>query len=465
MPLAEREKLEREVDRGLKSRCVGLLELRTRIVKSTAQEDGTVLKEETYKDVVYLHRTVAEYLRTPDIWEKILGWTAGVNFNAYGLLLQCIVMEMKTTEIFRLGDDYKHGRRTLLLMVEDAMILAQDAEYTGKVSVSALLRELDIVAALHFIRIPEYQTSPEYSWHSHFMGYLSGIYRLPQSPTPTHDDFLSIMVYYGLHYSVADVLSTHPQAVLTKKGKPLLHYACTQNKDQFNCSMYPGMVRLLIESGADLNQVFENRTAWQYALESLKVLCSGPPIDMVTESKRNLSKHPLDWVSALILLVKHGADPNAYIDNRSSRQSARVMRRQYNRGSRQSALRVVRRQFDSFLQGRMDGKGRTLVITQLKSRGLRMPYYTDDVESLICFITPENKADLRLLRDAVVDLINLLKSKGAKEREWSEENGKWVKIRLSEKRSLGSFIRRLQKTIAKKENAKAEDPGSLWSLI
>jgi hypothetical protein len=213
-------------------------------------------------------------------------------------------MEMKTTERLPVPEDSDNpGCRMFWTIVEDFMILAHNAEHAGNVSVSALIYELDRVSALHFVRILEYQTSPEYTWHSRYVDYLSEIYGILQSPTPTHDDLLSFMVHHGLQYSVVNLLSTHPQAVLTKKGRPLLYYVCLRGQARFSLRLHPIMIRLLIEGSADPNQVFNGRSAWQSALNSCVdfFLCSddeGPSVSF----------------SALTVLVKHGANPNACID-------------------------------------------------------------------------------------------------------------------------------------------------------
>jgi hypothetical protein len=434
IPFAEKEKVGRDVDRRLKSRCVGLLELRTRAILMTEPTYVTLLGEEIHKDIVYLHRTVADYLSRPDIWESILSWIAGTKFNASRLLLQSVIMDMKTTEISLALPIPSIGPQMLWTMVEYAMTFAKYAEDTDRISISALLLELDRIVALYFVRPPQYQNYPEYTWHLCYMEFLT---QEVWSPTPTNGDFLGLMVHYGLYYSVADVLSTHPQAVLTKKGRPLLHYACFRDRRQGSLELHPRMIQLLIEAGADPNQVFNSRSVWQNALK----------VGIGWESFGSIDI-PFFFFSALSVFVKHCANPNACIDVMSQRQSA---------------LQVVRAQFDGFLQGCLDMPAYKLVRDCLGSRGVEIPYFIPDAESLTHLMLPEHKEHLRRAREMGLNLIKLLESRGAKAQAWRKEKTGYVKI--------GGFRDRSSAYLSGRDWKKETEPktslipGNLWSSM
>jgi hypothetical protein len=440
MPFAEKEKIDRDVDRRLKSRCVGLLELRTRIV-NRAELNGSVLDEETQRQVAYLHRTVADYLSRPVIWQRILSWTAGTKFNASRLLLQSLIMGMKTNGHFEdPRDDYSTqniSRRTLWPTVEDALILAGFAENTGSVSICALLHELDRTTAFHFGGTYRSRTFPDDTWHLGYMDYLIHADTVKQSPVawPTHENFLSLMVLYGLYYSLADVMLTHPEAMATKKGRPLLHYTCLPDVGPSHLGKFSRMTQLLLENGADPNQIFNNRSTWQQALEAYA-------------STNSLRETPLVFLSALIILVKHGANPNACI---------------YVSGQRQSALQAIRARFGNFSQGRLDGPAYTLVREYLKSRGVQMPVNNPSLKELTCLMLPEHKEDLRRVREMILDLITLLESKGAKAKAWRKENTGHVKIGGFRDRSSAYFTGRNWKDKMRQEAVLV--PENLWSSI
>lgn len=155
------------------------------------------------------------------------------------------------------------------------------------------------------------------------------------------------MVLYGLHYSVADVLSTRPQAVSDKAGRPLLHYTCLPAGAAFHLGIPPRMVQLLLENRADPNQVFNERSAWQHALEAHERLYKDPRT-LKRFSPPVYQVGHLDGASTLLLFAKHGADPTACIDGQCR------------------ALQVVKVRFESFLEGRMDEQATQLVVGYLR---------------------------------------------------------------------------------------------------
>lgn len=436
MPFVERKKVEKAVDRRLKSRCVGLLELRTRILDRYQLDKDHVFEEETHQDIVYLHRTVADYLARPDVWSKISSWTKGIDFNAPRALLQSLVMKLKTTKFFLgLGEIYLSGRTPLWPIVEDAMALAQLAERTGKVPISALLLEFDKLVAFHFVKSSYYESPTirqsvrnSSNWHDYYFGFCNkkGAHESPLM----HHNLLALMVTHGLVYSVAEMLSRYDHISLAKKGRPLLHHACAPGIG-FREVLLPSMLQILLDNGADPNQVFDKQSAWQHALKAYK-------------------DAPFEWISALTLLVKHGANPNACIDGNNERQSA---------------LRVVKARFDSFLQGRMDNIGCTPVVVYLMSQAVQIPTCTNTAESLTRVMSSRHKADLRLLRDMVLDLIKLLESKGAKEQAWRKEKGDYIKIGRFGAWYPRLFARRYLNGSTKEESAKKTDVNGLWSII
>ena len=457
MALAERGQAERDIDLRLKSRCVGLLELRTRIIKSAERKNGTIPEEETHRDIVYLHRTVAEYLSRPDVWVKISSWTAGINFDAAQLLLQSTIMEMKVIkpplpEADAAGGATSH--KMLWCMVNDAMKFARDAESTADVPISALLHELDRVAAIQFTRATKSQTPLDHTWYVWYMSILIGRDTVWQSVLPTHDNFLSLMVYHGLHHSVADVLSTHPQAVLSKKGRPLLHYTCLGVRSDYRQEIDPHTMQLLLEGGADPNRDFDGRSAYRNTLELYTNRFEG---FMIT-----LGSNPFILVSALMMLVKHGARPNTRIDFESTYQQDSDMQR-------------VEACLNSFLQGRLDGVASRIIQSYLRYREADWPP-SMDFHAVTRRMLPEHKEELRQAREMGLDLIKLLKSKGAKAQVWTRRDERWVKVGGFRDRTSAFFTGRdwRDRTSAFftgrdwKEETKPEPllyPGNFWTLL
>ena len=370
------------------------------------------------------------------MWIKILSWAGGKKLNTDRLLLQSLVMEIKTRELLPGNDDHASGRYPLWTMVHQAFCLALYAEDVGNASISALLHEMDRTIALNFVRTTKHPSSPDYMWPSHFIA--DGSAR--QSRTPTHDNFLSLMIKSGLYHSVADVLSKHPQALLSKEGRPLLDYVFHPDAISFHKTT-PRMIKLLFEYGADPNQSFDDSSAWQNVLRFCARFKDIYPI-----------VDPFAFFDALTIFVKRGANPNACIDLN---------------GQRYSALQVLKVSFGNFSQGRLDLPAYQFVREYTKSHGVWIPDKDDDYyfESLMRFMLPEHKKDLRLVRGIILDLIKLLKSKGAKAQTWRKDSrGKWVKVGGLKDRYLGFFARR-DKDDGQRAYTEEADPGNFWQLM
>jgi hypothetical protein len=95
LPLSNEELKRREdtTERRLRSRCAGLLELRTR--GKSHQGETNLVEERDGKDVVYLHRTVGDFLHRREAWDEVLGHTEGLDFHASLPVLRSLVMEVK----------------------------------------------------------------------------------------------------------------------------------------------------------------------------------------------------------------------------------------------------------------------------------------------------------------------------------------------------------------------------------
>lgn len=444
-----KKKIERDFDRRLKSRCVGLLELRTRrLVEVKLREDQT-LEGEIHQDVVYIHRTAADYLLKQNIWAKIVSWTGETNLDTCQLLLQSLVMRTKGTELFPgLEDDESSERHLLWPLVRDAMTLAQIVEKRGRTSPSALLRELDRLVALHYVRFCKLQPDPtNYSWYIRYIFFCTD--NIEGSHTPelesTHDNFLSLLIFHGLYFSVADTLSEHPQALLAKEGRPWLHYNCILRAGKCDI-LHPRIIQLLLESGVDPNQVFDGKSAWQHALEAHERLYDYWKVGDRLRLDVYQDAH-LNWATTLMLLAKHGANPKACINGQHKQQSA---------------LQIVKVRFGSFLEGRLDDKAYRFVAGYLQCQRARIPKRTDDAESLARALSPKHKEDLKKLRSIGLSLIKFLDTKGTKKQVWRNVNGKYVKYGRFRDWSMSLFIRRYRKGEIEVETA--ENQG-FWSFM
>jgi hypothetical protein len=151
---------------------------------------------------------------------------------------------------------------------------------------------------------------------------------------------------------------------------------------------------MFLQHGADPNGKSDcsPRTVWQKALR----------IELLD---------PSSWVTLLMMLVQHGADVNAYLEENLS--SGRV---------RRSALRYIKSRLGSILCLKdMDSTERDRLLVWFNLPGLFRRTYED-------YVLP-SVDELCRLRRIYVELIQLLTAKGAREEEWQEtEAGTWTKV-------------------------------------
>jgi hypothetical protein len=291
-PLSEEEmrRKESEIERRLRSRCAGLLELRMRA--KFQNEQTSQIRERDQKDVVYLHRTVAEFLHEPKIWTELVSHADGLEFHAPVAVLQSLVAEIK---LFNLGLQPQANRKIPWDLIIDAMLFARLTEAQTQTSSLELLDELDRAMTTYVPRATEHWAGGQ-----HEGGTWCDTYEEDYRPTaPWHNNFMSLSVRFGMTLYVRDTILTKGSRCLLKPGRPLLDYACSPVPQYEHWSAFsdPNLVETLLLNGADPNEKFNGFSAWQNCLYT---------------RNRNVIK----WVSIMKTLVLNGADVNAYVEKR-----------------------------------------------------------------------------------------------------------------------------------------------------
>lgn len=136
----------------IRSRCCGLVEI---------QQDLTWASEETMIEsrVVFLHRTVVEFLLTPNIWNGLLALTADLGFDTNVTLLGACLLEVKTNEP---GKAVDVSGNPIWRSMRACLQYARLAETTSGRSQTAYLDELDRVMSYHWSTIERwYDEDPE----------------------------------------------------------------------------------------------------------------------------------------------------------------------------------------------------------------------------------------------------------------------------------------------------------------
>jgi len=131
-PLTEQEKAERckLMDSRLKSVCSGLLESYDSKYSYIAPDAR----------VIFLHRTVSDFFKKQDIWDKITKQTQGTDFSPYLSLLRSCVLQLKTLNV-------NHSLPLDMSIIRNALGYAQKAEASLDFGFPELLDQLDATAS------------------------------------------------------------------------------------------------------------------------------------------------------------------------------------------------------------------------------------------------------------------------------------------------------------------------------
>ncbi|TQW00576.1 P-loop containing nucleoside triphosphate hydrolase [Cordyceps javanica] len=120
----------REMDSRLQGICAGLLESHDAKYSSIAP-DGKVL---------FMHRTVSDWIAKPGVWAALIAQTAGTGFSPSLALVKSCILQLK-------GLDVTPTRLFDMGLVADAVAYARDAEEELDAGFPKLFDQLDLAAA------------------------------------------------------------------------------------------------------------------------------------------------------------------------------------------------------------------------------------------------------------------------------------------------------------------------------
>jgi hypothetical protein len=377
-PQTEIQQYELEVACRLRSRCAGLLEARVYTKHHRRNPVPTAY-------VMYLHKSVVDFLAREDVWLEILSYTGPTTFDPSISLLRSAVIQLKC-----LAPDL-HLNCDLWDTFRLARSYTDSIESTSTGSLVVLIEELDRCMHVHFQTVHGNSKAINwYGWRRHTNQVE------PEEPWDTN--LLAWAVMGSEFFYVQAKLSELGNGGIQKSGKPLLEYACLSERYDDRISscyiMRPDMIELLLQYGADPNQIWggKRNSVWQKTLQ----------IEY---------GEPFRWIAILEHLVRYGAKPNIYIDEADASAPSEVIRR--------SALRYVKDRINMAMRRR------------------RATYCTDDhdpdevdpdVSDWDCWyffrrgelernaqVPTKIIEDLKVARDS---LVQLLIARGAKEEEW-----------------------------------------------
>jgi len=274
------ERVYRRMELRLKSRCVGLLEVRRLSIN-----DGTVQ---------YLHRTVKDYLKSVDIWPL-----ENQELDPHTALLCSYVLKLKRVPPLR---EYIW---MWTLTIYECYYHARQAESTEP-SYFKLLDELE--CAILVGRKSLYDQGAE------LRDFFCDGTIVPHVVPP-----MGISIWTGLYLYACKRITPKTLAGLSP-SHPLLYYASCFSKRMNNPSaiLDPGIIKLLLECGADPNQKIQDAEFFDY----MSTTPWGAFLKNVFLEKNDLGK-PLDnrnptggyladrCLEAFELFLEFGAVPEA----------------------------------------------------------------------------------------------------------------------------------------------------------
>lgn len=316
-----------ETEGRMRSRCCGLLE--TRIVGIQMQRAFSPTTAIKRQHVDFIHRTVVEFLRTPEVWEMLSSLTKDTSFHpSISLLRSCVLLckTHPTQSTIALEDSlaYHHA----LCGMEYASL----AEMASKTICSDVLSELDTTLAHHWKHATKCTLGYNaIETHSHWTQAFSLLPDNGSSPLATalHAaakplTFHSLAVYHGLPTFIRDyptgskqaaaaLLHTATRYFLTLKPWPL-------PRQEIMTARCAAIAAELLRQRADPNAAFgaTSRSAWDLMLE-YAALRAGSKEDF--QRRVQGTGFGALYKRLLVEFVDGGADVNARVRWKEGRQS------------------------------------------------------------------------------------------------------------------------------------------------
>jgi NACHT domain len=272
--------------------------------------------------VVFLHRTVRDFLEAEDIAKLLCSW-AGPEFSPHSSLCKAFLAHMKVVPLNQGPDD---SESTLGKDIFSIARHARLAEISNNEPQILLLDEMDrTVSALK-----------GQSWYPKFIklsNSLSDNFMNLQSET---QDYLDVIVQLRLTLCVDYKLKDIPERLFRRTGLPLLLYGLVATRvanQQFKRQVFsaigyapePKIVELLLQRGADPNESVQlshdvDTTVWGFFLvRELSGISDRNFYFNTNVTKLSIDANPevrshqiSPYFKACELMIKHGASPQIH---------------------------------------------------------------------------------------------------------------------------------------------------------
>lgn len=263
VPMSQEERFLRitRLDAHLKSRCGGLLE----VVKFYKIQAETPSKRDLGRVTVgYLHRTVREYLESPEAKVLISASIMNDRFHpghhiamSYILMLKWGLTVCNSYGVFL--DIQRFGAMPMINLMMESLQPADQDNKSGYIQ---------LVEALSFSGMQQW--CKQEGFQGDFLCMLSvhdsgEILDVPRSKENWDKLFLQLVVRYRLLHYLENKLQTQASPSTTKNEEaPLLHWALTSVREARSSNIE--VVDLLLKYGADPNELWRGNSPWQCLL-------------------------------------------------------------------------------------------------------------------------------------------------------------------------------------------------------
>jgi hypothetical protein len=287
-----------EVDCRLKVCCSGLLEvsgLGQGYLKHDQTQDSVVRQYYENTKIRYLHRTVKDFVESPEMQDRLRRYTEGTRFDAYTSLLTSSVLRVRNY----MFPQTMEAADWLTNIVDWCMMLAREHEIKAGRCEVELLDELDRVASLAWKHIQSnYNVSK--SPHSTISSRLLTAYSI--STVQCQADYLSLATVYDLSMYLDARLGSTKQPQRAIMSSRYLEYAIVKSP-----MTLPGVdrvpdaktIKVLVQHGANSVPQATNTSPVEKVLKKVSKM----------QDKEDLA---LKWAPILELLLIHGCNQNRW---------------------------------------------------------------------------------------------------------------------------------------------------------
>ncbi|KAJ9647444.1 uncharacterized protein PV06_00157 [Exophiala oligosperma] len=248
--------------------------------------------------VDFLHRTVRDFLAMDEVRQKLEKYSKGA-FPCHLHLCTAVLAQIRS-----LGPNYESltDAEAFLRLLDEFLFYASALESRGcrvpENLFTTLKGQLDLFDTSNVVdkaclRSREVQAL---DLRNNLKMFTSAHWS--DGVAEDKNNQLSFFISSGLFYPVERLIESDPSAISDKKGRPLLDYALRRDRNAAVELKVPNLqtTRFLLGSGADPNQMYNERTVWHVFLSWMR------------DNKRCIDPSPEAWVAATKLMIEHGAD-------------------------------------------------------------------------------------------------------------------------------------------------------------